>query len=74
MNLLNLVMFQLISFDRFYFAIKFFLINVMNLTEYENYTLSQYKFDEDFFNITYKHLDIESTEYDNEIIFFVSNS
>jgi hypothetical protein len=52
------------------FAIKFFLINVMNLTEYENYTLIQYKFDEDFFNITYKHLDIESTEYDNEIIFF----
>ena len=47
---------------------------MMNLTEYENYTLSQYKFDEDFFNITYKHLDIESTEYDNEIIFFVSNS
>ena len=54
------------------FAIKFFLINVMNLTEIENYTLSQYKFDEDFFNITYKHLDIESTEYDNEILFFVS--
>ena len=47
---------------------------MMNLTEYENYTLSQYKFDEDFFNTTYKHLDIESTEYDNEIIFFVSNS
>ena len=67
-------MFQLISFDRFYFAIKFFLINMMNLTEYESYTLSQYKFDEDFFNTTYKHLDIESTEYDNEIIFFVSNS
>ena len=44
----------------------------MNLTEYENYTLSQYKFDEDFFNITYKHLDFESTEYDNEILFFVS--
>ena len=58
-----------ITFD-YIMALKIFLINVMNITEIENYTLTQYKFDEDFFNLTYKYLDIESTEYNNTLEYF----
>jgi len=63
-------LFQNNDISEYKILLKMFLTNVINLTEYGNYTLSQYKFDDDFFNITYKHFDIESSEYDNETEFF----